>query len=214
MGDPETSDVKITAERLRFVAPALDHTAALIHAEALEAARPAGDLTTPARVRHFIAQAAHETQGFTRLRENMRYRDPATLDRLFSKVQGVDHARRLIAAGPRAIANCVYADRYGNGPAESGDGYNYRGGGYLHVTFRDNYRVIGRAIEMDLEGFPQALEQPETAALAAARYWKWKKINGAADKDNVQAVTRLINPALVGLADRQAYLGLARRMWS
>lgn len=209
----EISSVAITAERLRFVEPRLAIDAAEMHASALEAARSLGDLTTPARVRHFIAQAAHETQGFTRLRENMRYRDPVSLDRLFSRVRGLSHARALIAAGPMAIANCVYADRYGNGPAETCDGFNYRGGGYLHVTFRDNYRAVGHAIGMDLEGSPQLLEEPETAAQAAARFWKWKKINAPADRDDVRAVTALINPALVGFDDRRAYLGRARLVW-
>ncbi|MCX7586560.1 glycoside hydrolase family 19 protein [Phenylobacterium sp. 58.2.17] len=213
MTTTDAASVAITAERLLFVEPRLSREAAAPHAAALEAARPLGDLTTPARVRHFIAQAAHETQGFTRLRENMRYRDPATLDKLFKKVRDLAHARQLIAAGPEAIANCVYADRYGNGGPETGDGHDFRGGGYLHITFRDNYRAVGRATGMDLEGSPQLLENPTTAAQAAARFWKWKKINAAADRDDVRAVTALINPALVGLDDRRAYLGRARLVW-
>lgn len=214
MTNTATASVEITASRLLFVEPRLGRDMAEQHAAALEAARPLGDLTTPARVRHFIAQAAHETQGFTRLRENMRYRDAATLKKLFKKVRDLDHARQLVAAGPRTIANTVYADRHGNGGPETGDGYAFRGGGYLHITFRENYRAVGRAIGMDLEAAPQLLEDPTTAAQAAARFWKWKKINVAADRDDVRAVTALINPALVGLDDRRAYLGRARVVWA
>lgn len=209
----EPAPEAITADRLVTLAPTLRPWLAEEHAAALEAARLSADLTTTTRVRHFIAQCAHETGGFARLIENLNYRDPVKLDRLFSKVRGQAHARMLIAAGPEAIANCVYANRIGNRNEASGDGWRYRGRGYLQVTGRANYIEIGEAIGLQLETTPGLLASPPHAAEAAARYWRWKGINAAADHDDVRAVTAKINPALAGLDDRIAWLGRARRVW-
>lgn len=145
--------------------------------------------------------------------ESLRYSDPARLDALFSKVQGLTHARQLISAGQAATANCVYANRNGNGGPTSGDGWRYRGRGYLQITGRGNYRQIGELIGMDLEARPEQLEDHDTAAAAAALYWRHHNINEAADAGDVLTVTRRINPALAGLDDRKAWLGRARRVW-
>lgn len=183
------------------------------HARALNAARDAADLTTPGRVRHFMAQIAHETGGFTRFIEGFRYSDAARLDRLFSNIVDVADARRLMARGPIAIANRVYAGRMGNGSERSGDGWTFKGRGYLQITGRETYRHLGEVIGRDLEACPECLALPSFAAAAAAIYWRNRQINAAADADDLVAVTRLINPALAGLDDRRAWLGRARRIW-
>jgi len=203
----------ITAERLSvFTAhPATSEIA--VHAQALEAAREAADLTTPGRVRHFLAQTAHETGGFTRLVESFRYSDAARLDRLFSAIEDIADARRLMAAGPEAIANRVYANRVGNGGERSGDGWRFKGRGYLQITGRANYRALADLIGLNLEFEPERLEEPAYAAAAAALYWRNREINDRADADDLVGVTHLINPALAGLDDRLAWLGRARRIW-
>lgn len=198
----------ITPERLRALAPRLTPAQSEAHADALEAARATGGLTTPARVRHFIAQVAHETGGFRALVENLNYRDPVQLDRLFSKVAGLADARALIAKGPQAIANRVYAGRLGNGAEATGDGWTFRGRGYLQITGRDNYRRQG------LELTPERLEIPAHAAMAAATYWHANGINRYADVDDTAGVTRLVNgPGMAGLDDRTAWVGRARKIW-
>lgn len=202
---------QITVAKLRQLVPGLED--ATLHACALERARSAAELNTPARVRQFIAQVAHETGGFSRLVESLRYRDAARLDKLFTKVNGLAHARQLIIAGPKAIANCVYSNRGGNGGPASGDGWRFRGRGYLQITLRGNYRQIGELIGMDLEERPEQIEDHDAAAAAAALYWRHHRINEAADIGDVLTVTRRINPALAGLDDRRAWLGRARKVW-
>lgn len=186
-----------------------------VNAAALEGAREVADLTTPRRVRHFMAQVAHETGGFSRLVESFVYSDAARLDRLFSKVNGLADARALMAAGPVAVANRVYGGRsdLGNGPEASGDGWRFRGRGYLQITGRANYREFGDIIGRDLEAHPEELVRPDFAAAAAALYWRQREINVAADADDLVAVTRLINPKLAGYDSRSAWLGRARRIW-
>ena len=210
---PPSDPCAITPARLAQLVPGIDPKLAVAYAAALEFARPSGDLTTPGRVRHFMAQCAHETGGFVRLVESFAYRDPDRLDRLFSAVNGRQDARALIAKGPQAIADRVYANRMGNRGEASGDGWRYRGRGFLQITGHDNYRLVGNTIGMDLVDRPDLLADPAFAAGAAVIYWRQKGLNAAADADDVRAVTAGINPALAGLDDRTAWLGRARRVW-
>lgn len=53
------------------------------------------------------------------------------------------------------IANRAYADRLGNGPVSSGDGYRFRGRGYVQITGRANYRKLGEALGIMLESNPE-----------------------------------------------------------
>jgi putative chitinase len=203
----------ITAERLRVVCPRLTLAQAEVHAEALEHARPVAALNTAARIRHFVAQCAHETGDFRRLTENLNYRDPAQLDRLFKAVRGLADARLLISHGAQAIANRVYAGRGGNGDEASGDGWRYRGRGYLQVTLKDNYVQLAKVSRLPIAERPELLENPVVAAQVSAHYWRWHAINAAADRDDTRAVTAHINPALAGLDDRIAKVGQARKVW-
>jgi putative chitinase len=206
--------LEITEAALRALRPGLPKARAEAYGAALEAARPTAVLDQARRVQHFMAQVAHESGGFRALSESFAYRDAARLDRLFSAVRGPAEARRLIARGPQAIANAVYAGRLGNGDAASGDGWRYRGRGFLMITGRGNYRELGALTGLKLEDDPAQLGRPRPAAEAAARFWAARAINAAADADDLEAVTRLVNgPALAGLADRRAWLEKARAVW-
>src|SRR5262245_20331765 len=152
----------ITADTLRRFAPKIEN--AEVHATALEKARAASTVTTPRRLCHFMGQVFVETGGFTAMEENLRYKDPARLDAVFKAVRGIDDAKALIAKGPEAIANRVYANRLGNGNEESGDGWRYRGSGYKQLTGRTNYATVGAIIHVDLEGHPDFAREPTTAA--------------------------------------------------
>ena len=184
------------------------------YAAALEAARRKGDIVGGLRIAHFVAQAAHETAGFRALEENLRYTNADSLDRIFSAVRGRDDAARLIDDGPEAIANRVYANRLGNGDEASGDGYRYRGRGFLMITGRKQYADAQAYSGLPLVAKPHLLAQAVTAAEAAVAYWRTNAINAAADRDDIDTVTLLVNgPARQGLADRKAWLAAAREIW-
>src|SRR5262245_127870 len=148
----------ITADTLRRFASRI--TNADMHAAALESARNLSSVVTPRRLCHFLGQVFVETAGFTVLEENLNYRDPVRLDMVFSAVRGTEDAKALIAKGPQAIANRVYANRLGNGDEASGDGWRYRGSGYKQLTGRANFRAIGTIVNIDLEGGPEIAREP------------------------------------------------------
>ena len=185
-----------------------------VHAAALEAARATSSVTSARRLCHFLGQVCVETAGITVLEENLNYRDPARLDFVFGAVRGIDDARALIARGPQAIANRVYANRLGNGDEASGDGWRYRGSGYKQLTGRTNFRAIGKLIGMDLENNPDMARDPVAAARVAFAYWDACHCSPLADQGDLEAITEKVNgPAKLGLAERREATLRAMRIW-
>jgi len=175
------------------------------HAEALAPQIVRGGLDTPLRLAHFLANASVETMGFTRLVENMNYRDAARLDAVYSAVKGQADAVGLIRRGPQAIANRVYAGVNGNGNEASGDGWRHIGRGYLHHTGRGNYAALAKWTGLPLVEKPALLEVPGYAAIAAVAYWQNEKLSAAADRNDAAQVRRIINgPARLELSTTRA----------
>lgn len=203
----------ITAETLLKFAP---HVAdAQTHADALEAARLNSSVNTPRRLCAFMGQVYVETAGFTRMEENLNYRTPERLDAIFSAVKSTEDARGLIAKGPQAIANRVYANRVGNGDEASGDGWRYRGSGYKQLTGRYNYRTIGQLINMDLENNPDWARNPATAAKVAFAFWDARQCSPLADAGDIESITERVNgPAKLGLTERIDATLRAMDIWS
>lgn len=202
----------ITADALRKFAPKIKNPE--VHAEALEAARKTSSVNSHRRLCHFMGQIFVETSGLTTLEENLRYRDPARLDLIFSAVRGTADAEALIKLGPEAIANRVYANRNGNGDEASGDGWRYRGSGYKQLTGRRNFRDIGAAVGMDIENHPEMARDPGPAARIAFAYWDACKCSPLADAGDVEGITAKVNgPAKLGLAERRAATLRATTFW-
>lgn len=208
MSDP------ITEEQLSRLNNQLLAQRAKLFAAVLSAALVEFGITTAIRTRHFIAQVMQETGGLRSLVESTNYTNATRLDALFRNVQGEDHARRLIAAGPEAIGNTIYANKNGNGGVASGDGFRYRGRGFLQVTGRANYRSLGELLGQPLEAQPESLGEPVPAARAAAAFWLARHINAAADADDISTVTFLVNgPARLHLNERTEWLRKAEHIW-
>lgn len=166
-------------------------------------------ITAPADQAMFIAQAGHESCGFTAVVESLNY-TPAALVATFGKritKQQADALGRTTqqAARQDAIANLVYSNRLGNKSA--GDGWKYRGRGLIQITGLDNYRTCGAALKLDLVSGPEQLEQDLQAARSAAWFYTSKGCMAYAD---INRVTRIINGGLNGLDDRKARYNKAR----
>ena len=130
------------------------------------------EIESPVSVVTFLAQVAQESNDCRNLEEDLRF----TAEALVEMWPG--HFPTLAAAqpyerNPEKLANFVYANRMGNGPPESCDGYRYRGRGLIRIVGRANYASAGAALGIDLERQPESLLVPRNAALSAA--WLWKK---------------------------------------
>ncbi|MEN0626039.1 glycoside hydrolase family 19 protein [Phytobacter ursingii] len=176
-------------------------------------------IDTPLRIAGFIAQTGHESQGFTVLSESLFYRDAIRVARFFRSAFDLNNDKilqpsEIAEAGqytcqPIKLANRAYANRGGNGPESSGDGWRYRGRGLIQVTFKNNYRDCGKALGLDLLSTPDLLMEPLAAARSAAWYWQSRDCNSSADRSDVVGMTKKINPALDGLDERASRFQLA-----
>lgn len=202
--------MKITAQTL--IAAGIAPTQAKAFAEPLHAACALFDISTPVRLAAFLAQCIHESEGFTRLEENLWYTTPERIRQMWpSRVSSLADAATL-TRNPKALANRVYALRLGNGDPASGDGWRYRGRGLFQLTGRHNYADAALELNRPYIEHPDLVAHPSDACLTAAWYWHTNKLNILADASNTRAITRAVNgPGMVGLHERQAAFDQALR---
>lgn len=165
---------------------------------------PEYEINTPQRVAAFIAQCAHESGGFTALKENLNYK-AVTLRKIFPKYFPTDEIAQQYASLPNkqeAIANKVYANRMGNGDEASGDGYRYCGRGLIQLTGKENYSWFAASLEMPVEDVPEYLATFEGAVQSACWFWESNNLNQWADKGDILTLTKRINGGTIGLEDR------------
>ena len=161
------------------------------------------DISTPERQACFLGQCAHESGGFTALKENLNY-SAEGLTKVWPKRFPSFDVAQSYHRNPEKIANKVYADRMGNGNEASGDGFKYRGRGLIQLTGKDNYRACGEALGVDLVEEPDLVSTPQYAALSAGWFWDKNKLNQFADANDMTGLTKRINGGTHGLDDRVA----------
>ncbi len=172
-------------------------------------------IDSPVRLAAFLAQIGHESAQLTRLVENLNYSAQGLANTWPTRYALAAVGRPPVpnelalrlARRPELIANNVYADRMGNGPEASGDGWRYRGRGLIQITGRANYAAAGAALSLDLVAQPDLLEQPEHAAMSAAQFWSINGLNQLADAGRFGEITRRINGGMNGQAERIALRG-------
>lgn len=171
---------------------------------ALVAILPEYEIETPLRVAAFLAQCAHESGNFRFIKENLNYRWQS-LRKVFPKYFPNDEIAQRYAAMPNrqeAIANRIYANRMGNGPEESGDGYRYCGRGLIQLTGKNNYTNYAMSLEIDVEEAVEHLKTFEGCVQSAAWFWDENKLNQFADKKDIITLSKRINGGTIGLEDR------------
>lgn len=171
--------------------------------EALAQLLPDYEINTAQRIAAFVAQCAHESGGFMVLKENLNYR-PESLVKLFGKYFDLPTAQRYCAMPDKqaAIANRIYANRMGNGPEESGDGYRYCGRGLIQLTGKSNYQAFADSLEITPDEASEYLRTFEGAAQSACWFWENNNLNQFADKGDILMLTKRINGGTIGLEDR------------
>jgi putative chitinase len=161
------------------------------------------NITNVLRLAHFLAQAGHESGQFKATSENLNYSSKGLLGifpRYFTPALAESYARQ-----PQKIANRVYGGRMGNGIEATGDGFKFRGRGYIQLTGKDNYTQFDKAVPEDILANPD-LVSGKYALMSAAWFFDKNKLWGicdkGADQGTITAVTKRVNGGTIGLPDR------------
>ena len=159
-------------------------------------------IDTPVKLAHFLAQCGHESGGFKLTQENLNYGAKGLMT-IFKKYFPEGTKAALYERKPEKIANLVYGGRMGNGPESTGDGYKFRGRGYIQLTGRNNYVEFSKAINEDLTANPD-LVATKYPLLSAAWFFSKNCLGKCADASDasVTAVTKCVNGGTIGLPDR------------
>jgi putative chitinase len=161
-------------------------------------------IDTALRLSHFLAQCGHESAGFKAVQENLNYGAKGLLG-IFKKYFPTEAKALQYERKPEKIANLVYGSRMGNGDETSGDGYRFRGRGYIQLTGKNNYAAFGKAINENIAANPD-LVATKYPLLSAAWFWSSNGLNTLADKGaddaSVTAITKRVNGGTIGLPDR------------
>jgi len=158
------------------------------------------EINNPLRLSHFLANISNETGNFTVVEENLYYTSPgliATWGTLFNSTNAADYAMK-----PEKIANRAYGNRMGNGDEASGDGWKYRGRGFIQLTGKENYKRFSDSIGDDCVLNPD-LVATKYPMDSAAYFWQSNGVNvlcdGGSDQVTINIVRKRVNGGLIGV---------------
>jgi putative chitinase len=201
--------MQVTLDLLKHMCP---HTKASIlegYVEPLNTVAEYYEMTAnPARLAGFLAQVAHESGGFTAVKENLNYSAKGLMG-TFKKYFPDEATAKLYERKPEKIANKVYANRMNNGDEASGDGYRFCGRGLIQLTGRANYTKFANDLGMSIEDTIAYLETPNGAVASAGWFWDNNNLNQYCDSGDFVTLTKRINGGTIGLADRQHHFEIA-----
>jgi putative chitinase len=167
-------------------------------------------IVTPAQQASWIGQCGHECGNFRIMEENLNYRAP-TLLKLFpqnpKRVWGfTPETAAAYERQPQRIANRIYGNRMGNRDEASGDGFRFRGSGFLQLTGMNNFYHAGQALGVDFIMQPELVRTPMYAAQTAGWFWQTHRLNQYADSGDILTMTKRINGGTIGLEDRKKHI--------
>jgi putative chitinase len=170
-------------------------------------------INTPAQQASWIGQCGHECGDFKILEENLNYR-AATLLKLFPRTPKrawgfTPEEAAAYEKQPQKIANRIYGNRMGNRDEASGDGFRFRGSGFLQLTGHSNFYHAGQALGEDFVMQPELVRTPKYAAMTAGWFWQTHKLNQYADRQDFLMMTKKINGGTIGLDDRIKHINHA-----
>ena len=167
-------------------------------------------INTPLRLAHFLAQCGHESGGFRLTKENLNYSAKGLMGifkKYFTKADKTPDTAKaaLYERKPEKIANLVYGGRMGNGLEASGEGFKFRGRGYIQLTGKENYTAFDKSVEEDILATPD-LVATKYPLLSAAWFFHKNGLHKIADEGATDAVvtkvTKRVNGGTIGLPDR------------
>lgn len=162
---------------------------------------PLYEINTKDRIVMFMSQCSHESNQFTVMKENLNYSSQGllkTFSKYFNEKQAEQYARK-----PEMIANRAYANRMGNSNEASGDGWTFRGKGYIMLTGRSNVTAFATYIKKSVDETSKYLETKEGALCGGMFWWKENQLNSFSDAQDIIGATKRINDGTNGIVSRQ-----------
>lgn len=152
------------------------------------------EINTPLRKAHFMAQI-HAESGLIPRRESLYYTKLERLKAIFKSGfrNKPDSFVEQYLKSSEKLANYVYANRMGNGEEASGDGFKYRGGGFIQLTGKNNYKMLSKDTGIDYLSKPELLETEADSLIASLWFWKKNGLNKYADGDCLDEISDIIN---------------------
>lgn len=149
---------------------------------------------TPLRKSHFFTQIKHESDLIPQA-ENLYYTTVKAARSAFkTPFSGkTDLFVSSYLRKPEKMANYVYANRMGNGNEASGDGWKYRGRGFMMTTGRNNYDALRKNTGIDYVCNPDLLLTEADAMISAIFYWNSNNLSNFADADDLDAISDIVN---------------------
>lgn len=208
--------MKLTPIQLKNTVPNLSLDRATSLSNIINIVCPLYGINTFDRLHEFIATLAHESGGFRIKTENMSYTTPERIMAIWSTRFPTRASALPYVRNPKALANKVYNGRMGN-RAGTDDGYNFRGGGFIQLTGRYSYEQYKKYKDKNnqytIEQIATLIRTNDSLAIDSA-CWEFaidKNLLGAADRDDFLYITKRINGAYIGLADRKYYYERAKK---
>jgi|CXWL01.1.fsa_nt_gi putative chitinase len=211
----------ITRDDLRKFAPRAKSAYVDALLAGMETLREAGILDNEHRLCHFMAQVGHETGGFTIVRESMAY-TPKRMRQVWpGRYRNKSDAElRRILSSPQSFGDDVYGRRMGNN--RPGDGYAFRGAGFIQTTGRSAFTKYAEALGLPTDDMSLGRYADDLGILLkfACLEWKQSGCNDWSDENDLTKVCKAINTGSatsnikpVGMADRQRWFAKAWSIW-
>ena len=182
------------------------------------------NISSPLEQAHFLAQCEHESANFKHLSESSNYRYKSA-KLIFAKYKAQIEAKQSEERAtddsfcPQPwLFDLVYGARMGNqlNGTDDHDGFNFRGGGLLQLTGKDNYAKFlefanDRGHKLSVDEIAEFTRTEAGAVLSAIWYWQINKIGKFALQDDAVAVSKLINCGSIHKPD-SSVIGLEERI--
>ena len=104
-----------------------------------------------------------------------------------------ESAVELVKKGAEAVGDVVYGGRMGND--KPGDGYKYRGRGYIQLTGKEAYEKLGKFLKIDLVGDPDKVNDPSIAAKVVAAFFIKLKGKRPEELEDINSVNKTVGGA-------------------
>jgi predicted chitinase len=183
---PKVSSKKVSANKAILIKQMLD-----------------AGITNPTEQAAFLAQVDHESSGFSNLEENLNYK-PKRLLQVSKRTRraGPGAVNKAVSDGPEGIAELLYGGRSDLGNSIKGDGYKFRGRGFIQLTGRANYAAASKALGINLVDNPDLATDPAVAAkIATWFHQKNKSLVNASRSGDIRSARKLVNGGLNGIDD-------------